>query len=700
MAGERGFSPVEEFDLRDARCRFAGRVAGLDVRDIAPRAERDAWSRTDALALLGAREALESARLPPGKLGLSHAGTTGAMLETERDLSAVPGAPFEPARALRFLTEPLCATTERLARTLGATTLGATSCAACASSAIAIVQAMQWVRSGRVDAALAGGADGLCALTFFGFESLGALDPEPCRPFDVSRRGLSLGEAGAFLVLESEGRARARGAPILAFLSGAATGAEAHHITHPEPSGARAAELVERALRSARLGPSDIDYVNAHGTGTQPNDRMEAKALLLSLGDAAPRVSVSSSKAQLGHTLGAAGAVEAAITVLGLIRGDVPPTVGLVEPEEPRLSHVVSSGRKAPLRAAMSCSFGFGGTGAVLVFERADRESRLSVQRERRVVLTGVASFGALGRLTGATLARYLAPEQSAPGPYEPDPATLLDPSRSRRFDRAAALVTVGAESALAEARLDAARSGLVVGTAFGSVQRSVRFVEKAASGGPRAVSPAEFPHLVVSASSGNASVYLGLRGPVLAVSDRETSAESALATAVALIEGGQVDACVAGGVEAYDSVVQAIHPKLERRGQGPRGEGAAFVVVESEAEARARKAPVLARLEGPWSFAAEDLARELEAPATLERAVVVTGSLSREHELLLDASTWGPCTRRSVLAASGQHEAAGGFALGAAAALVAAGRADEALAVGGLGSRLWVTRLSRASDD
>ncbi|HEX6764205.1 MAG TPA: beta-ketoacyl-[acyl-carrier-protein] synthase family protein, partial [Polyangiaceae bacterium] len=438
MAGDRGFSAVEEFDLRDARCRFAARVAGLDVRDIAPRAERDAWSRTDALALLGAREALESARLPRGRLGLSHAGTTGAMLETERDLSAAPGTPFEPVRALRFLTEPLCATTERLGRTLGATALSSTSCAACASSAIAIVQAMHWVRSGRVDAALAGGADGLCGLTFFGFESLGALDPEPCRPFDVSRRGLSLGEAGAFLVLEREGRARARGAHILAFLSGAATGAEAHHITHPEPSGARAAELVGRALGAAGLGPADIDYVNAHGTGTQPNDRMEGKALLLSLGDASPGVLVSSSKAQLGHTLGAAGALEAAITVLGLARGEVPPTVGLDHPEEPRLSHVVGRGRRASLRAAMSCSFGFGGTGAVLVFERADTESRLAVRPARTMVVTGLGSFGAHGRLTGATVARYLAPEPSAPGPHEPDPLTLLDPSRSRRFDRTA----------------------------------------------------------------------------------------------------------------------------------------------------------------------------------------------------------------------------------------------------------------------
>src|SRR6185503_17967538 len=404
-------------------------------------------------------------------------------------------------------TDPLCATTERLARAFGAGALRSSVCAACASSAIAVVQAMDWVRQGRVDVALAGGADALCALTFFGFEALGALDPEPCRPFDLLRRGLSLGEAGAFLVLEREGHARARAARILAFLSGTATGAEAHHVTHPEPSGERAAELVGAALRSARLRPDDIDYVNAHGTGTLPNDRMEAKALRAALGDGASRAFVSSSKGQLGHTLGAAGALEAAVTVLALSRGEVPPTAGLRAPEDPTLRHVVDQGVRAPLRAALSCSFGFGGTGAVLLFENAESPAREQASASTRVVVTGLAAFGARGIHTGLSLATYLEHEPNAPSaPLAIDPLTLLDSERSRRFDRPTALVTAVVERALVEAKLDSRGTGLVVGTAFGSVERSVRFVTKAVRGGPRVASPAEFPHLVVSAASGNAS--------------------------------------------------------------------------------------------------------------------------------------------------------------------------------------------------
>jgi 3-oxoacyl-[acyl-carrier-protein] synthase II len=701
MAGERSFSPIRRFDTKDARCRSAASAPELDASGIAPRAEKNAWSRTDALAFVSAREALSSARFRGGRLGIAHAGTTGAMFETERDLFPPSGEPFEPGRAMRFLTEPLCATTERLARAFGASALTSTACAACASSALAIVQAVDWVRRGVVDVALAGGADALCALTFLGFEALGALDPEPCRPFDERRRGLSLGEAGAFLVLEREVGARAREAPILAFLSGAATGAEAHHVTHPEPSGERAAELIRGALGDAGLEPRAIDYVNAHGTGTVPNDRMEAKALRLALGDATSGVYVSSSKAQLGHTLGAAGALEAAVTVLALGRGEVPPTAGLEAPEDATLRHVMERGVRAPLRAALSCSFGFGGTGAVLLFENAEAEKRDGASSTTRFVVTGASAFGARGIQSSAALLGYIESEPPArSGPYELDPLALLDPLRSRRFDRTAALATAVVERALGDAGLATSGTGLVMGTAFGSVERSVRFVQKAVLGGPRVASPAEFPHLVVSAASGNASIYLGLRGPVFAVSDRETSAESALGAAVALLSLGQAEAFAAGAVEAFDAVVEAIHPRLGRAtGATARGEGAAFVVVEREAAALARGARLLARVEGPFAFAVEQGSGGLAAPANPERSMVVTAALRRDQETFLDRSSWAGCRRRSVLSASGHHEAAGGFALCAAVSLVSTGVCDEVLTVGGRASVVQCARFSRVED-
>jgi 3-oxoacyl-[acyl-carrier-protein] synthase II len=335
------------------------------------------------------------------------------------------------------------------------------------------------------------------------------------------------------------------------------------------------------------------------------------------------------------------------------------------------------------------------------LFEHANAELREQTKPASRVVVTGMAAIGSRGVQSGEALSTYADPAlPTGSSPYDEDPLTLLEPARSRRFDRTAAFTTATVERAIADARLDGAEIGLVMGTAFGSVERSVRFVQKAALGGPRVASPAEFPHLVVSAASGNASIYLGLRGPVFAVSDRETSAESALAAAVALLGAGQARACAAGAVEAFDPIVEAIHPRLGReRGPGARGEGAAFLVVEDEAAARSRGARVLARIDGPFAVAPFEIDAVVGPPSAAERSFVVTAALSSEHDAVLDRSSWGSCSRRSVLAASGHHEAAGGFALDAAAALVASGRADEVLAVGGRPAVLWVTRFSRAEE-
>ena len=235
----------------------------------------------------------------------------------------------------------------------------------------AIVTAAEWIRSGRSARVLAGGADGLCRLTFTGFNALGAIAPEACRPFDRRRAGLGLGEGAAFLVLESEEEVHRRGATPLAELAGFAVGSEAHHITNPEPTGATAARLMNRALERAGITAAELDYVNAHGTGTLQNDAMEAKALHLALGSEVHRVAVSSCKGQIGHTLGACGAIEAAITVLAIVRGEIPPTGGLEEIDPAcELMHVPGVGRKATVRAALSNSFGFGGSDTVLLFTR------------------------------------------------------------------------------------------------------------------------------------------------------------------------------------------------------------------------------------------------------------------------------------------------------------------------------------------
>jgi len=678
VRGDRAIAPLTLFDALDARSRVAAEIRNLDVSAIAPHGERG-WSRTDAMALAAAREALARSGRPPATLGVSVGTTTGGMFETEDALLDAPHAPLDPLRAKRLLEHPLDRTAQRLATVLGAN-VRSTLCAACASGAIAIVRAVQWLTDGRAERVVAGGADGLCRLTFFGFDALGALDPEPCRPFDRARRGLSLGEGAGFLVLELEATARRRDAEIIAFLSGAALAAEAHHITHPEPSGASAARMIERALASARLVPNDIGYVNAHGTGTQPNDAMEAKALHQAFGSDAARVLVSSSKGQLGHTLGAAGAIEAAMTVLALGHGVAPPSAGLAEPDDPGLGHVMGQAKAVAMGAALSCSFGFGGTGAVLAFERADAPARAGVEPAAprgRVVVTGFSTLGTAD-----------------------NPLALLDPERSRRFDRAAAYVTAGAEAALGSAGLSPSSVGLVAGSAFGNVERSVEFVRRALARGVRRANPADFPHLVASGASGNASIYLGLTGLVAGAVEGETGGEAALDAAIAFLLLFEAEGLVAGAAEASDPIVNQVLGPLRLGGgarEVPRGEGAAFLVVEREETARARRATVRAVVDPPKRAARGTPLDTLVAPPVRpDRALVVVGALGADAAGALAASRWGTVERRSVLDRAGFHEAVGALALVVAAEVVARGEADEVLAVNGLGGETVVTRFSQ----
>ncbi|HYP90759.1 MAG TPA: beta-ketoacyl-[acyl-carrier-protein] synthase family protein, partial [Polyangiaceae bacterium] len=390
-AGERGIGEVSLFDPSGLKSRVAAEVRGLDVRAIAPHAEAEDWSRSDALSFLAAREALAQAEHPFGSpLGFALGGTTGGMYETERALGALLPGSIAPHDARRLLDFPLAVSVERVARALGHIGPSATVCSACSSGAVAIALGASWLLSGRVGRVLAGGVDGLCQLTFTGFSALGAMDPEPCRPFDVGRAGLTLGEGAGCLVIELESSARARGVPIIAFLSGWAVASEAHHVTHPEPSGARAASVLAGALRVAGLSTAELDYVNAHGTGTVQNDAMEARALERALGADVSRVWISSSKAQIGHTLGAAGAIEAAITALSVSRGLLPPSLGLERPEAAALRYVRAPNQRVALRAALSSSFGFGGACAVLAFEAPSAEPRiLSRKLTAELVISG-----------------------------------------------------------------------------------------------------------------------------------------------------------------------------------------------------------------------------------------------------------------------------------------------------------------------
>jgi 3-oxoacyl-[acyl-carrier-protein] synthase-1 len=240
----------------------------------------------------------------------------------------------------------------------------AVSCA-CASSAKVFGSARRMIEAGLIDAALVGGVDSLCLTTLYGFHSLQLSSPTPCRPFDVARDGISIGEAAAYALLE---RAPDSMAADSVLLLGVGESSDAFHMSAPHPEGLGARRAMQAALRGAALEPGDIDYINLHGTGTPSNDRSESRAVTSLFGPTTP---CSSTKGATGHTLGAAGALEAVISALALQHGLMPGGVGTTEVDPMLTAHYIRDNRRAPVARVLSNSFGFGGANCSLIFGRA-----------------------------------------------------------------------------------------------------------------------------------------------------------------------------------------------------------------------------------------------------------------------------------------------------------------------------------------
>jgi 3-oxoacyl-[acyl-carrier-protein] synthase II len=573
---EHAFRQVTLFDVSGQRSQIAAEVPDLRVADVVPRAaQADEWSRTDALAILAAREALAEARLSPARdpVDLVLGTTTGATFETEELLPDLLIDGSSP-RLTPAIVHPLSLTVEHVAGALGPFRRRRLVSSACSTGANALLLAASWLRSGISDCVLAGASDSLCRLTYTGFNALGSLDTEPCRPFDASRAGLGLGEGAAFLVLEREAHARARGAHPIAELVGWAAGAEAHHITNPESEGTVATRTMTRALQCAGLHPADIDYVNAHGTATLLNDPMEVHAIRSALGDAFDRVLISSIKGQIGHSLGAAGAVEAAVTALAIHQGQVPPTVGLTQPAHDCVAnHVIRTPRTREIRAAMSNSFGFGGLDGVIVIARPGFAPDVDHVARTLWVRGGAV---ALHDEVRATDDPWLEPADVPSGPLGDTVTATLDPSRSRRLARAERLLASVVEAVHLPA--NEGTTGIVVGKASGNPDATSRFLDRVRQRGPRFASPADFPNLMLSSLAGHVSIYHRFQGLALATSAFNHPGTSCILTACELLASGIPDRLFAAAVEPWGMIAKA-HTD---RGC-PWAEGAAAVLLDTD---------------------------------------------------------------------------------------------------------------------
>lgn len=327
------------------------------------------YTRTAMLGLIALREAIAHAGLSAEEMehcGLLSSTTTGGIREFERDFYDL----IDPLRHGAF--EAFADTAnpgehaERIANTLGIRNYVATLSTACSSSANAIMQGAALIRSGRLDCALCGGSEALSRFTINGFNALMIFDREHCRPFDATRQGLNLGEGAAYLVLESASRVAQKGRQPLAELTGAGNANDAHHLTASSPEGAGALKAMRLALSHAQLDAADISYINAHGTATENNDLSEGTGLTRLFGDQLPPF--SSTKPYTGHTLAAAGAIEAVYSIMAIHQQMLWPGLNFSTPmPELNIRPVKRLVRNASLKHVLSNSFGFGGNTSSLV---------------------------------------------------------------------------------------------------------------------------------------------------------------------------------------------------------------------------------------------------------------------------------------------------------------------------------------------
>jgi 3-oxoacyl-[acyl-carrier-protein] synthase II len=381
VAGRSGLGEITLFDASDFPVRIAGEVKDFDSERWMDKKAARRTDRVVHLAVAAARLAWEDAGEPqvdPQRAAVVVSTGVGGLQYMEDQIRVL--AERGPGRVSAFTVPAMMpnAATGTIAMELGFT--GPNSCVttACAAGAHGVGEAYRYIKHGMADLALAGGTEaGVTPLSLAAFAQMQALsrNPDPqraSRPFDADRDGFVMSEAACVLVLEDEERARQRGATIYGEVAGYGTSADAFHITQPEPQGSGAVIAMQMALTDAGEDAEAVGHVNAHGTSTPLNDAAETRAIKKALGDHAYKVAVSSTKSVTGHMVGAAGAAEAAASLLAIKEGVVPPTVNYETPDpECDLDYVPNEARRMDVRLALSNSFGFGGQNAVLAFRPA-----------------------------------------------------------------------------------------------------------------------------------------------------------------------------------------------------------------------------------------------------------------------------------------------------------------------------------------
>ncbi len=589
-----GISGIRDVTVINTEGCYAKKGAVNDVENSALSSEN--YDRSSLLCIKAAGEALEDAGLSQNKenkIGVIVGNCVGGAASIDSYFTAVKEKGEENVAKEEILKMPASAIANNVSSHFGLKGITANIVNACAAGTISLSYACDLIRSGEADIFLAGGSDAFTSLAFAGFNALHALDPQACSPFNRSS-GITLGEGAGMLVIESYSHAVARGAKIYCEVLGSGVSSDAYHITAPRPDGEGQMSAIKRAIFNSGLKPESIDYINAHGTGTAKNDEAEFLSLHTIFDGENDHLSVSSTKSMTGHCLGAAGSIEAVLSVKAITEGIVPPTTGYSEEDKEKLKEkagdldfIPNDSKKKALNYVMSNSFAFGGNNASIIFAREPKEIPVN-HSEQPVYITGLGIVSSMAGDSDSARAELTADDYKAHD---------IKMAFYRKLDRFSQLQLVSGVKALADGnfKADSANEndiGIIIGTSDGPMTEIVDFQKNVIEHGTGGGSAFSFPNTVYNAAGGYFSIFAGIKGYNVTVANGWQAGLQSVCYAYDVIKNCEESVMVAAGTDENTDVTAYLYGKYGVKSQDKPysggngfvlGEGSVSILLETE---------------------------------------------------------------------------------------------------------------------
>lgn len=602
FSGKTGIKDVRSFDTAGCYSRKGAEVSLTDSELC-----KDEYDRTTLLCIKAAGEAISDSGLDLDKEDRTKIGVIlgtcigGASSIDKYYTDSFNGRPVSKDDILRMSASAIA---NNVAGYYGLDGITANIVNACAAGTMSLAGACDMIRSGKADVFIAGGCDSFSSLAYAGFHALHALSEQACSPFNHSD-GITLGEGSGVLIIESYEHAMARGAKIYCDVLGSGVSSDAYHITAPRPDGEGQMSAIKRAAASSGVDFKDIDYINAHGTGTSKNDEAEFLSLQTLFGSRSD-LAVSSTKSMTGHCLGAAGSIEAVLTVEAMKCGEVPPTIGyeggdfdVLVQKAGGIGFVANEKQAKELNVCMSNSFAFGGNNASIVFAK-DPHEMTNAGNAGPIYITGI------GEVAGT-----LSEESSD---YRADLSTDVFKKHEvksaflRKLDRFSQIQLLSGIEALADADIkvddtNADDIGIVIGTADGPLTEIVNFQKLIIEKGVENGSAFMFPNTVYNAAGGYLSIFTGIKGYNITIANGFQAGLQSVMYACEAIRRGDEEIMLATGTDELTDVEKELYENLGLLSDGGDGmvlgEGSVTLILESSKSAAARGSKKYAQIAG-----------------------------------------------------------------------------------------------------